>query len=836
MAANTVEATLSSRYVDGVSQAFTKTGQFLQSAMNTTAAAASSFSGTVASAFDATMGRFNQWRNHFKQMSEESDSFWKKMSWGAAATALGIAGAVAMAAKAVGGWLLQISKEASELTELKLAYEGLSQAVGWHSETLKNLKQVTEGLVSSMELTRNANRIMQSGVAVTDALYVELTQNVFRLAKSARVDGSQAMNTLTDALIKGNTRGFQSIGIHLNVKDAISEMAAAAGQSAKSMESSGKMQAFYAELLEQTRAAVAKLPADFVSLEDALTRAEKSWHAMFLAVGEGVNRSAALQAVLQKFSTFLDGFGAKGQDIDNIARATNAFVVSTLKVLGALAQGFAVTWPIVNFFIQACRSGFNALQVAFLLVGTTISAVLQGIAQAIDMLTGGRIPGLRQAVDYLAKTTTSMATVLREKLNETFSVWKDGWGASGGAMQFGEWASKTAAELAKLNGEVIRGKSTLQAHGESARGAAVDQAKLNDQVKLFAELQRELSKRLATPEQQAISLWAEQLAKIEQLTLISEEKKNALREAAFKSWVRRMLELQQEANNKAYEQWKELQMLVGLGTMDVKDIPRPYQPPQPKNLGDDPAYRSGREGDLRRMEELIRLQEALRKSNERNTPNWAKPLSEAHLELQKLNELGMDPFHQTMAAMKNSVIDFAGQAGQAFANFFADLVSGQAGAGKKLLAAFLGMIGQMIVKVGVMLIQVGIAEIALAQTFVGRMMGASTAAGVKALITGAVLAAAGGVLMGAAANMAQTNQAGAAGNTFQSSVPRPLSSGQTQVIQVGAPGRSQDLGGASAATVKHEVTLKLDTGGIVKVVKQNIQGNGELRLVVANAT
>ena len=103
------------------------------------------------------------------------------------------------------------------------------------------------------------------------------------------------------------------------------------------------------------------------------------------------------------------------------------------------------------------------------------------------------------------------------------------------------------------------------------------------------------------------------------------------------------------------------------------------------------------------------------------------------------------------------------------------------------------------------------------------------------MAVGALMAAAGGAMVGMASNLAKTNQAGAAGNTFQQAVPRPITSGQTQVIQVGAPGQSQDPGGASATVVKHEVTLKLDTGGIVKVVKQNIQGNGELRLVVANA-
>jgi hypothetical protein len=161
------------------------------------------------------------------------------------------------------------------LTELKIVYEGLTRTVGWHADTLVRLKSATEGLVGSTDLLKNSNRVMQSGIKISDAQYIQLTENVFRLAKAARVDGAQALNMLTDALIKGNARGFQAIGIHINVKDAISEMAMATGQHTTALQDSARMQAFYNELLQKTGEAAAKLPADFLSFRDALTRLEK---------------------------------------------------------------------------------------------------------------------------------------------------------------------------------------------------------------------------------------------------------------------------------------------------------------------------------------------------------------------------------------------------------------------------------------------------------------------------------------------------------------------------------------------------------------------------------
>jgi hypothetical protein len=191
-----------------------------------------------------------------------------------------------------------------------------------------------------------------------------------------------------------------------------------------------------------------------------------------------------------------------------------------------------------------------------------------------------------------------------------------------------------------------------------------------------------------------------------------------------------------------------------------------------------------------------------------------------------------------MAAMKNSVLDFAGQATQAWASFWADLVSGQEGAGKKLLAAFISMIGQMLVKVGTMLVQYGIAEVVLAHTWIGKMMGASAAAGYKAIATGAAIAAAGGIMMGAASAMAQTNVAGQAGTSFQQDLPRPVAAQQVQVIQVGAVRGAQSPGQVSGPPqVTGTIRLEIEPSEkfVVRAVKNNVRSNGELRVLLASA-
>jgi len=275
MATNTVEATLRSHYSDGVSRAVETTRRTLEQNMAMMRNAGVAMSRGIGAAFEYLASKAEYWSRLASQVSGSTDDSFKRMIMSSRLWSMGIVAALGAVIAKITEFVISAAKEASDLTELKIVYEGLTRTVGWHADTLARVKSATEGLVGSTDLLKNSNRVMQSGIKISGAQYIQLTENVFRLAKAARVDGAQALNMLTDALIKGNARGFQAIGIHINVKDAISEMAMATGQHTTALQDSARMQAFYNELLQKTGEAAAKLPADFLSFRDALTRLEK---------------------------------------------------------------------------------------------------------------------------------------------------------------------------------------------------------------------------------------------------------------------------------------------------------------------------------------------------------------------------------------------------------------------------------------------------------------------------------------------------------------------------------------------------------------------------------
>jgi hypothetical protein len=217
------------------------------------------------------------------------------------------------------------------------------------------------------------------------------------------------------------------------------------------------------------------------------------------------------------------------------------------------------------------------------------------------------------------------------------------------------------------------------------------------------------------------------------------------------------------------------------------------------------------------------------------------PLQQQMIELydrmQMFNGIKLDGFGSVLSALKTEIGEFAFAGTQAFAGFFADLVSGQENAGKKFLAALMGMLGKTLVQLGSMMVSLGISEMVLASSpFTAMITGSSHAHGALLVAKGIAIAAAGGIMMGASSALAQTNQSGAAGNSFQQDIARPTTSQQVQVINVGAAGRAQSAAQAAAyQPVELRVKVESNDSHIVRVVEKNVSDNGRLRTVIQNA-
>lgn len=467
-----------------------------------------------------------------------------------------------------------------------------------------------------------------------------------------------------------------------------------------------------------------------------------------------------------------------------------------MEVLSVLSVIWDSVWGAVKLVVYSAGS----------MIASTLYLIQIGIVKVAEMAAAlpgavGRqfeatLPPLRAAANRLGAAVRTYS----EGAKDAFS----GYGQSAQkALEMAGAARHLAADLEKLAGVVREGGRGLRNHGNDAADAAAKLKELVQPLRAYRDLL--LSLRGTNEYQAAYAAWQKDLDQINREITAKgaewEARRDELRLAAAEKYFARIREIGQKAAAEAAEAQRKVDEAMRPEAQDVSRMQGPVPPPVPE----------------------VKLT---------NQQREALQLVDA---FERLNGIKLDPFNQTLFVLQENVIQFAGMAGDAFASFFADILSGQEGAGKKLLAAFMGMLGKMLVQQGIFLIQAGIAHVLLSSVFPYSLF-LRASDGYKAIAWGAVLTAAGGALMGAASALAQTNQAGA-GASFQQAAPRPTSS-QTQVIQVGAAGRAQSAGEAAATKPSQpaEVVLRVESNDshIVKVVERNAGANGRLRVVMAN--
>ena len=833
MAQNTVEAKLVSSYTDRVSAGVERTKAVMQSQMRQMGASLSAFASAGVESFVKVIAAAQEFGRTMTTASREAGSASNSIKGHLLAVGVAAAGA----AVALAAYMHRLMRDASSVAEMRIAYEGLAQAVGWSADTFQRLRSATQGLVEDAELLRNANKVLQAGVRLSSDQYVTLAANVTRLARTAGVDGVRALQALTESLIKGNAGSLQAIGLNLNVRDAISALAAATGQKAAQMGNAAKTQAFYNELLEQTRAAVSRLPEEFLSYDDMVRKVAIAWQNYQSQVAEAASRSGVLRGIFRLLNEELGKFVSSKSDLDAITLSTNRLLLNlvsgaarAVEALELLSYGWDVVWGVVKMSVNAQLALIGAL--------TSVGAKMIGrFVELLAMVPGAVGQAARSQLDTLRRLVEGSEEFAKLAARDSQTAFASFGSNAAHLRSVADGLRQAETELQKYSDTVISGAMGTDAFSRSADAAGAAVKSLADQMKQFNALRSQMAKRIATPEVEAISRWADTLRQIEALTLISEEKKNMLRRAAHKTWMAEMVEIQRQAAIKAgedsYKAFKEQEAmratLVASWMADVSKLKLPdfMQPQKPSNLTDDPGYRAVREAELRRQEEWRRIQEDLHASMERNTPEWLKPYKELYAQLDRLNQLDLNPFQATLHFFRNTLKEIGEGITAAWSSLWADLVSGQETSGKKMIAGLINIVAQNLRTAAIWLTGLG-------------MMWATIGMWSKAarhFAAAAAIGALGGILTGLAANMAQTRDAGA-GGSFQQNLARPTSSQQVQVIQVGAAAGAQTPGAAATAlpVQRVELVVRNEPGVIVREVSRNIRSNGELRTVIQGAS
>jgi len=151
----------------------------------------------------------------------------------------------------------KLAKKAEEVGGLERAFGTLSGRIGELSgEFMPQMQAATKGLLSEMELMKQANNAIILGVAKTSDQFSQLTNTALKLGKAVGLDARAAVESLVVGIGRQSRMMLDNLGIIVKVEEANQAYAAALGVNVSELTLAQQKQAFMnAAMLAATAAA-----------------------------------------------------------------------------------------------------------------------------------------------------------------------------------------------------------------------------------------------------------------------------------------------------------------------------------------------------------------------------------------------------------------------------------------------------------------------------------------------------------------------------------------------------------------------------------------------------
>ncbi len=266
----------------------------------------------------------------FDEYSKELDKAEKSFAgFGNIAKKIGIGAAVALGAFATAS-----IRAAGEAEPVIGAFKQLAD----NSDAfLTSLQTSTAGMVSNFELMRNANQALINGIEQNKL--PEFFHNTAVVADAVGVDATQAIDLITEALVKNNERSLTAIGINLDLESAYSKFAESVGKTSAELTELEKKQVFQEELMRTLGERAVELGDNLgTGLNDQLAKINAEWENMKVEVG-----TELIPVMMELMQVIIDNkevFKILGDVLVALAKGVG-YVIDAVRWLGT-QTGYAI--------------------------------------------------------------------------------------------------------------------------------------------------------------------------------------------------------------------------------------------------------------------------------------------------------------------------------------------------------------------------------------------------------------------------------------------------------------------------------------------------------------
>lgn len=311
--------------------------------------------------------------------------------FGNVTAAVASAEALGTAVKELGLKINELAKETGPLQQVKEQFEKLAPARGVDpTEFIERMRGATKGLVTDINLYRNANTFLQSSVRASQEDVIRLTQATVGLARAQGRDATSAVQALNRFFLTG--RAFT-----LAYATGIQRAQLMVGGLGRGTDQTITSQKQFQQALEAITEQYKMVGEPALTYAEALTKLQTSVHNVIEEFMMGVTQSDGFKGILDLISkmadsieSFADKASKIGAVIGNLAPAGLEVAIANFE---ALRDILTSVWELVTYVSKTFKefvslfstSAGNDLEDRL----TSVTGIFTTLGEAITMVTAG---------------------------------------------------------------------------------------------------------------------------------------------------------------------------------------------------------------------------------------------------------------------------------------------------------------------------------------------------------------------------------------------------------------------------------------------------------------
>lgn len=373
--------------------------------------------------------------------------------------------AIASAARAAGDGLAYLVERGVKVNDVTDSFNALTAAAGLSGEALlKAGQEGAAGMVSNFDLMAATNKALLLDLPLTAEGMRTLAEGAATLGDAIGQGPTEALNTMLEALGRGQDRILKQMGIDIDAAAAQEKYAASLGTTADQLSEAGKKAALYEAAIEAIKAKTNDLGGVQLSLADQLDQVKTRWQNLLDSMAMMIQQSPAVSAAVGGLSQML--LDLIGYLDKNKAAFQDLVKVGIVLFLGALASMGAVLTGALTV-IQAFVEGITK-------TGTALLGAVQGAASFGAVMA--KISGDAGSQAFFEKTGETA-----KGLSDTLKGVGDGWSEGIGKMK--EGAAAMTLGLADLTSKVLASGSAAKSSGNALSDMGTHVKKAGDTIK-----------------------------------------------------------------------------------------------------------------------------------------------------------------------------------------------------------------------------------------------------------------------------------------------------------------------------------------------------------------